>query len=187
MSTATPALSDSAADRRFFIFNAIISIAALGFLSYLLYIRRAQGVGVDLRFLPSVNATLNGLSASCLIAGYIAIRRKAQRVHKYFMVSALVASALFFVCYVLYHYAHGDTKFTGVGAIRLVYFFVLGTHVLLSMTVLPLALTSLYFALRKQFTRHRKVTRYTLPIWLYVSVTGVIIYFMLRGSPPAVG
>ncbi len=101
------------------------------------------------------------------------------------MVLAVASSALFLVGYVAYHSVHGDTKFGGVGAIRTVYLSILATHVLLSMAVVPLVLTALYFAWRKQFLRHAKVTRVLFPIWLYVSVTGVVIFFMLGGYPTA--
>ena len=136
-------------------------------------------------FLPAVNATLNGASASMLCAGYVAIRRRSPRVHRFFMVGAFAASSLFLICYVIYHYAHGDTHFAGTGPIRSVYFAVLISHVLLSISVVPLALTAFYFAAKRSFDRHKRVTRYALPIWLYVSVTGVVIFFMLRGSAPA--
>lgn len=185
MAQSSSALLHRTSDRSFYIFNAVLSVSALAFLAYLLLIRRGEGAGVDLRFLPAVNAALNAVSASCLIAGYVAVRRGARRLHKYLMVAAFVASALFLACYVAYHYAHGDTKFTGVGAIRVVYFAILITHVLLSMPVVPLALAALYFAAKQQYARHKKVTRIALPIWLYVSITGVIIFFMLHGGPRA--
>lgn len=172
-------------DRSFYIFNAALSIASLSFLGYILLVRRGAG-GADLRFLPPLNASLNALAASLLCAGYIAIRRRAARVHKYLMVSAFIASTLFLVCYLAYHFVHGDTKFLGTGPIRAVYFAILITHILLSMSIVPLALASFYFAFKASFAQHRKVAKITLPIWLYVSVTGVIIFFMLRGSAPAV-
>lgn len=171
-------------DRRFLVFNLALSVAVLGSLAYLLLVRRGSG-GLDLRFLPAVNASLNALAATLLVAGYLAIRSGARRVHRYLMVSAFAASALFLACYVAYHYVHGDTKYAGQGPLRAVYFFVLITHVLLSMGVLPLALTSFYLAAKKRLGTHRKVSRVTLPVWLYVSVTGVVIFFMLRGSAPA--
>jgi putative membrane protein len=101
------------------------------------------------------------------------------------MVGALVASALFLVCYLVYHYVHGDTKFTGVGAIRTVYFVILVSHILLSAVAFPLALSTVWFASRARFGTHRRIARVTFPLWLYVSVTGVLIFFLLRGSPPA--
>lgn len=181
--TAVPRRSDVP----FFVFNALLSIAALAFLAYLLVVRRGTaGAGADLRFLPAVNAALNATAASFLVAGWVAIRRKAVAAHKYCMVSAFAASSLFLVSYVVYHYVHGDTKYAGTGPLRAVYLAILASHVLLSMAVVPLALTSLYYAVRRSFARHRRVARWTLPIWLYVSATGVIIFFMLRASAPAV-
>jgi putative membrane protein len=170
-------------DRRFYIFNASLSVAALAFLAYILVLRpRTGALGVDLRFLPAVNASLNAAAATLLCIGYVAIRRRAQRLHKYCMVSAFAVSALFLVCYLSYHFVHGDTNFPGTGLIRPIYFFILISHILLSMSVIPLALTSFYFANRKTFRRHKKIARVTLPIWLYVSVTGVIIFFLLKSS-----
>jgi putative membrane protein len=96
------------------------------------------------------------------------------------MVTAFVLSSLFLTGYVIYHYVHGDTKYTSEGMMRGIYFAILASHVLLSMAVVPLSLTTFYFAWRKRFRRHRIVARVTLPIWLYVSVTGVVIYFMLH-------
>ncbi len=181
-SPAAPAPSD----RTFYVFNALISAAALSFLAYLLLLRRGgAGATVDLRFLPAVNASLNALAATLLVSGYVAIRRGARTAHKYFMVGALVASTLFLACYLVYHYVHGDTRFTGVGLIRTVYFVILISHILLSAVVFPLALSTVWFASRARFGTHRKVARITFPLWLYVSVTGVAIFFLLRGSPPA--
>ena len=157
------------------------------FLAWLLLIRKGTGdTGLDLGFMPALNASLNSLAAVLLATGFVAIRRGSVRVHKFCMVSAFVASTLFLVCYIVYHYVHGDTKFTGVGALRAIYFLILITHVLLAMTIIPMALTAFYFAFKRAFVRHKKVTRILLPIWLYVSVTGVVVFFMLRGSPTAV-
>jgi putative membrane protein len=173
-------------DRAFFVFNAVLSVAALAFLAYILVLRRGSGAeGLDLRFLPPVNASLNATAAALLTVGYVAIRKRNMRLHKYMMVSAFVASSLFLVCYLAYHYVHGDTHFQGTGAIRALYLAILASHILLSMTIVPLALTSFFFAYKRAFARHKKVAKVTLPIWLYVSVTGVVIFFFLRGSPPA--
>jgi putative membrane protein len=189
MKSATSALLARTTDRSFFVFNAVVSTAAIAFLAYILMLRSggsaAGAADVDMSFLPAVNASLNGLSALMLGAGYLAIRRKARRAHAFFMAGAFSASALFLICYVIYHYTHGDTRFAGTGTIRYVYFAVLISHVVLSISVVPLALTSFYFAAKRSFERHKQVTRYALPIWLYVSVTGVVIFFMLRGSGAA--
>ncbi|XXV16308.1 DUF420 domain-containing protein [Sorangium sp. So ce1182] len=172
-------------DRSFFVFNAVLSAAALAFLAYILIIRRGAG-GADLRFMPPLNAALNATAATLLVAGWVAIKRRAVVVHKYLMVSAFVASSLFLVGYLAYHFVHGDTKYQGTGPLRAVYFAVLISHIVLSAGIVPLALTSFYFAYKASFAKHARVARVTLPLWLYVSVTGVLIYFMLRGSPPAV-
>ncbi|HTN88831.1 MAG TPA: DUF420 domain-containing protein [Sorangium sp.] len=172
-------------DRSFYVFNAVLSAAALAFLAYILIIRRGAG-GADLRFMPPLNAALNATAATLLVAGWVAIKRRAVVVHKYLMVSAFVASSLFLVGYLAYHFVHGDTKYQGTGPLRAVYFAVLISHIVLSAGIVPLALTSFYFAYKAKFAKHARVARVTLPLWLYVSVTGVLIYFMLRGSPPAV-
>ncbi|MBT8451618.1 MAG: DUF420 domain-containing protein [Deltaproteobacteria bacterium] len=167
-------------DRSFWIFNALVSSAAVGFLGWLLLVREGGGVDADLSFMPGVNAGLNATSAALLVAGLIAIRNGRREIHKRLMVSAFAASAVFLVGYVLYHYAHGDTSYQGQGAIRFVYFAVLISHVLLSIVMLPMILTTFFLAAKERFEAHKRLAKWTLPIWLYVSVTGVVIYFMLR-------
>ena len=129
--------------------------------------------------LPTVNATLNTISATLLAIGYVCIRTRKPIAHRNCMIAAFVVSALFLTSYLIYHYHEGSTPFGGEGWIRGVYFAVLIPHIVLAASVLPLALTTLYFAIRQKFTIHRRVARWTLPIWLYVSVTGVIVYWML--------
>lgn len=176
-------MATAARDSRvFFAFNALVSTGALGFLAWLLLLNDGGGVDADLSFLPAVNAGLNSLAACLLVAGWIAIRSGRRDVHRYLMVSAFAASSLFLVSYVIYHYAHGDTPYQGEGTLRTIYFVVLVSHVLLSMAVVPLALTAFWYAYRQRFVSHKRVTRVLTPIWLYVSVTGVVIFSMLRGS-----
>ena len=129
--------------------------------------------------LPAVNATLNTTSALFLIAGYVLIRQRRVALHKTCMLGALASSALFLTCYVVYHANTGSRPFPGQGAARLVYFAILITHVILAAAILPLALTTATRGLRAQYDRHVRIARWTLPIWLYVSVTGVVIYLML--------
>ncbi len=129
--------------------------------------------------LPAVNATLNGISAIFLTIGYVLIRRGERTLHKRCMLGALTTSTLFLICYVVYHAQVGSKPFPGQGAIRLVYLTILVTHVILAATILPLALVTTARGLRSQFDRHVRVARWTFPIWLYVSVTGVVIYLML--------
>jgi len=129
--------------------------------------------------LPALNATLNGLSAILLTVGYVLIRRGRRELHKRFMLAALTTSAFFLISYVVYHLNTGSRPFPGQGPIRVVYFAILITHVTLAATILPLALTTAARGLLAQYDRHVRIARWTLPLWLYVSVTGVVIYLML--------
>ena len=172
-------------DRRFWVFNAAASGTAVLFLGWLLYGRGASASGsTDLSFMPAVNASLNALTSVLLVSGYVAIKSGNKQLHRYLMVSAFVTAALFLVGYIAYHAVHGDTKYTGQGALRVVYFSVLISHVLLSMVTLPMAIAALTFALMKNFVRHKRVTKWLFPMWLYVSVTGVAVFFFLREMPP---
>jgi putative membrane protein len=130
--------------------------------------------------LPALNAALNGTSAVLLLFAWRAIRRRALAEHARFMLGALGTSSMFLVSYILYHAVHGETRFLGQGAIRPVYFLVLVSHVVLSAVTLPLVFSSFFFSLSGRFQPHRKVARFTLPLWLYVSVTGVLVFAMLR-------
>ena len=134
---------------------------------------------IDYTVLPAVNATLNAISTVLLTVGWLFIRRRKIDRHRLCMIGAFVTSALFLTSYLVYHANVGSVPFTGQGAIRLVYFAILLTHVVLAAAILPLALITLSRALSRRFDRHRKIARWTLPIWLYVSVTGVVIYVML--------
>ena len=129
--------------------------------------------------LPALNASLNALAFVFLVAGYILIRSGRRDAHKRCMLLALTTSALFLISYVIYHANAGSVPFRGVGAIRAVYFAVLIPHVILAATILPLALLTAARGLRKDYGRHVRIARWTLPLWLYVSVTGVIVYLML--------
>jgi putative membrane protein len=157
-----------------------LSVAIAAFLIWLIYFKGRIAAPEWVSILPSANAMFNSLSALCLIFGYINIRKGKRIVHMRFMLSATVFSALFLISYITYHYFHGDTKFPGQGWIRPVYFFILITHISLSLVALPLILATLWYSLRNQFRFHKKVARWTFPVWLYVSVTGVIVYFVLR-------
>jgi putative membrane protein len=129
--------------------------------------------------LPSLNAALNGLASIFLITAYALIRNGRRELHKRFMLAALVTSALFLASYVTYHANAGSRPFPGQGVIRVVYFAILIPHVLLAATILPLALVTTARGLRSQFDHHVRIARWTLPLWLFVSVTGVVIYLML--------
>lgn len=136
-------------------------------------------------YLPHVNAFLNSTSALLLIAGYFFIRQTRVRAHRNCQVAAVLTSTLFLISYLTYHYYHGDTKFPGQGMVRPFYFAVLITHVILAIIIVPLVIITVYRAARGQFDLHRRIARWTLPLWLYVSVTGVIVYVMLYHLYPS--
>jgi uncharacterized membrane protein YozB (DUF420 family) len=129
--------------------------------------------------LPTLNAALNTLSAVLLCAGYFFIRAKNTRAHRACMLAAFACSILFLASYLIYHYQVGSVPYKGQGWIRIVYFAILLTHTILATAVVPLALITLARALGERFAAHRRIARWTFPIWLYVSVTGVVVYIML--------
>ena len=130
-------------------------------------------------YLPHLNAFLNGTSAVLLTTGYSFIRARNVIAHRACQIAALVVSLLFLVSYLTYHYHHGTTRFLGTGFVRPVYFTILTTHTILAVVIVPLVVLSFYRAFRGDFIRHRRIARVTLPLWLYVSVTGVVVYVML--------
>ena len=130
--------------------------------------------------LPGVNASLNALSAVLLATGLVFIKRQNKLAHRNCMIAALASSTLFLACYLVYHCSvRAVTKFQGVGWVRPVYFFILISHVILAAAILPLIVTTVLRAARGQFDRHKKIARWTWPLWMYVSVTGVVVYLML--------
>ncbi len=134
---------------------------------------------ITVRDLPLVNATLNALCTVLLLTGFALIRRKRVEAHKRVMISAFLVSIAFLTCYLIYHAQVGSVRYPNTGFIRYVYYSILLTHVLLAFTVPVLAIITLSRALSGKFDKHRKIARWTFPIWLYVSVTGVIVYLML--------
>jgi len=135
--------------------------------------------------LPALNAILNSISAILLVLGYSFIRNGRRDAHRACMVSAFVTSTLFLISYLFYHYHHGSTKFQGSGAVRYAYFAILLTHTVLATAIVPLIFITFIRALRERFDKHRGIARWTLPMWLYVSVTGVVVYLMLYHLYPA--
>lgn len=138
-----------------------------------------------LQALPSVNASLNALATVLLLAGLIAIKSGRPQLHRRLMISAFITSVVFLICYLVYHFNVLSVPFTAQGAPRAVYFFILLTHIVLAMAVPPLAIITLHAGLRQRFDRHRKIARWTWPIWMYVSVTGVVVYLMLYHLYPS--
>jgi uncharacterized membrane protein YozB (DUF420 family) len=135
--------------------------------------------------LPHLNAVLNATSGLLLITGYVLIRRRRITLHLSCMVAALVSSTLFLISYLTYHYYHGTTRFTGPGIARLLYLTILGTHTVLAVVILPFIFVTVYRASRGEYQKHKRIARWTFPMWLYVSVTGVVVYVMLYQLYPA--
>jgi uncharacterized membrane protein YozB (DUF420 family) len=129
--------------------------------------------------LPALNATLNAAAAVLLVTGYTLIRRGKREAHRYVMLAAIATSVCFLISYLVYHAQVGSVRFPGSGAVRVLYLTILGTHTVLAAAVPVLAIVTLSRALKSRFAQHRKIARWTLPVWLYVSVTGVVVYWML--------
>jgi putative membrane protein len=158
-----------------------LSAIAILFLVWLIYFKGETGVTPAwIQNLSAVNAGLNSLSTVFLLLAFREIKRKNFQMHMKLNLAAFATSSLFLISYITYHHFVGDTKFLGEGFIRYIYFFILISHIILSAFVVPLVLSSFYFALSGKFSTHKKVSRWTLPIWLYVSVSGVIVFGMLR-------
>jgi putative membrane protein len=178
-STATPTSSD----RPFWIVNGVVSVLALSVLAYLLLIRHGSGGdGTALSFMPAINAAFNGTSAVLLVLAVLAIKDKRVARHQALMLSAFASSSFFLVGYLAYHYVHGDSRYPGHGGMRAAYLVLLASHVILSLPVVPMCLAAFYFAFKRRFATHKKITKILFPIWLYVSLTGVLVFFMLRGA-----
>lgn len=165
--------------KRSYVLSSIVFLSSLIFifLTWFIYFK-AHSISNNplISQLPLLNCFLNALSAICLILGIKSIKSGQQDIHKRWMFSALGFSALFLISYLVYHHFHGDTLFAGQGLIRPIYFFTLISHIVLTLFGLPFILTTFYFALSSQLQSHKKIARWTFPVWLYISVTGVLIY-----------
>lgn len=161
----------------------LVSGVAISFLVWIIYFKEPPTDGENvLPFLPALNCVLNGCSAVCLVMGYRAIRRGQVRTHMRWMISAFVCSTVFLVSYILHHHLHGDTKFPPENSLRPIYLIILATHILLSVAALPMIFMTFFFALSQRLAAHRRLARFTFPVWLYVSVTGVLIFLFLKSA-----
>ena len=183
MPTTTTSANKAAAFPAGIAIGAILAVSALAaaFLFWLVYAHHApDAYGMRLRFLPALNALFNGLSAIALVVGFSFIKRKQIAAHRASMLTAFAFSTLFLISYITNHWLHGDMRFPGPhNAVWITYIVILISHITLSVIALPLVLITLFLALTRRFAAHRKVARWTYPIWLYVSVTGVIVGAML--------
>ena len=166
--------------RQFGATNAVVTLSAMSFLVWLIYFHEGNGGASQGAPLPLINAILNGTSAALISMGLWAIKQRKHKLHMQLMLAAFASSTLFLVNYIYYHFSHGDTHFLGQGIIRPIYFTVLITHILLSMVTFPMILTSFYLGLSNRLAAHRRLSKWTWAGWMYISVTGVTIYFMLH-------
>ena len=161
----------------------LLSGAATAFLLWLLYVHHAPAeFHGRLRFLPELNAVLNGLSAIALVTGFVFIRRRQVAKHRAAMMTAFVFSSIFLVSYIVNHAIHGDTLYPVHNPTRTLYLSILASHILLSITALPIVLITFFLSLSGRFAQHKRLARWTFPLWLYVSVTGVVVYLMLHAA-----
>lgn len=159
----------------------VVSGLAVSFLLWLLYVHHASaGFAGRWMFLPALNALLNGLCAITLCVGLFFIKHRNKEAHRNSMLLAFAFSSAFLVSYIVNHALHGDTIFPGHGAVRTLYLSILASHVILSIVALPMVLTTFFFSLTGRFAMHRRIARVTFPIWLYVSITGVVVFVFLK-------
>ena len=157
-----------------------LTIVVVLLVSFMLYFPQALAIGsLDVSSLPKLNAFLNGSCSVLLMLGVYFIKNKKRQAHKTVMLSAFTLSVLFLLSYVLYHSQAPATHYGGEGIIKIIYFFILITHIILAACIVPLALFTLLRAWRSEFVRHKAIAKWTFPIWLYVTITGVIVYFMI--------
>jgi putative membrane protein len=177
MTTATP----SSKTRTAIAAILAISAAATAFLFWLIYVHpAADSASARFAFLPALNALLNGLSATALLLGYTFIRARRIPAHRAAMITAFGFSTLFLISYIVHHALHGDVRYPAHAALRSVYLPLLASHIILAVVALPLILVTFFFSLTGRIPQHRKVARWTFPLWLYVSLTGVVTWAMLR-------
>src|ERR1700677_4241019 len=180
MTTFAPASNPKSSTRPAIAAILAVSAAASLFLFWLIYIHPAAAASSSYAFLPALNAVLNGLAATALLIGFTFIRARRIAAHRASMFTAFAFSTLFLVSYILHHALHGDVRYPAGVAFRTPYLWLLGTHIILAIVALPMILATFFFSLSGRIPMHRKIARWTFPIWLYVSVTGVITYVMLR-------
>lgn len=167
-------------DRYYLILIAILSVVVPLLIAVLMFMPQTGKLGdLNVSFLPKLHAVLNSLTAISLMIGYYQIKNNNRRRHRFAMTTAFVLSAFFLISYVTYHYQAAPTSFGGEGSIKTFYYFVLITHIILAAAIVPLVLLSVYFAISEQFARHKKISRWTFPLWLYVAVTGVLVYILI--------
>lgn len=166
-------------DKKYLVLIAILSVAIPVVVAMLFFMPKEASSSVDVSFLPTLHAILNSMTAVALVVGYYNIKRGNIKVHRGAMVTAFGLSSIFLVSYVTYHFLGERTIYGGDGLLKMFYYFILLTHIVLAVVIVPLVLLSVYFAISEQFARHRRISKWTFPIWLYVAITGVLVYILI--------
>lgn len=177
---------DAASDKKWLTLIGIVSVLVVGIVGWLL----VQSQGMDAPYsekiylLPQFNAVINGITFLLLLTGFIFIKNGQVNAHRSVMITAFIFSIMFLISYLTYHYGAPHTSFGGEGMIKYIYYFVLISHILLAIAIIPLALITLFRAWKMDYFKHKKIAKWTLPIWLYVSLTGVLVYLMISPYYP---
>ncbi len=187
-------MTENQSRKKYLSIITIVSILIPIVVAFLMFLPKNQQNTLDVSLLPHLHAILNSATAICLVLGFYFIKQRKSSIHKGFMLSAFIFSSIFLVSYVTYHYFGDHTIFGDLNndkllsedekeqvvGIRFIYYFVLLSHILLAAIVVPLVLLALYYAFSQQWAKHKKVTKWTFPVWLYVAITGVVVYFMIQ-------
>lgn len=170
---------NSTADKTFLTVIALLSVLIPVAVALLFFMPKGGERSVDVSFLPTLHAILNSLTAVVLVIGYYQVKHNNTKAHRAAMLTAFGLSAIFLVSYVTYHFLGERTVFGGDGVLKYIYYFILLTHIVLAIVIVPLVLLSVYFGITNQLSRHRRISKWTFPIWLYVAVTGVLVYVLI--------
>jgi putative membrane protein len=166
-------------DKKIFRYIIALSVVVFGVVVVLYMLPKAENMPEWVKFLPTLNATINGTCSVLLLASLYAIKNKKVQTHKKLNITTFVLSSLFLVSYIIFHSFGVETKFPADNPLRPLYLFILITHIILAAVVLPLVLITFYFGLTAKYQKHRKIGRWSFPIWLYVTITGVVVYLMI--------
>lgn len=166
-------------DRKYLTLIATLSVAIPIVVAILFFMPKADNPAVDVSYLPAFHAMLNSLTAIALLVGFINVKKGNTKAHRVAMLTAFGLSSIFLVSYVTYHFLGQRTIYGGEGLIKYIYYFILLTHIVLAAAIVPLVLLSVYYGITNQLQRHRRISKWTFPIWMYVAVTGVVVYFMI--------
>lgn len=166
-------------DRRFLTLIAVLSVLIPVVVALLFFMPKSGESNVDVSYLPGFHACINSLTAITLVVGFVNVKRGNTKAHRAAMLFAFGLSAIFLVSYVTYHFLGQRTIYGGEGLLKYIYYFILLTHIVLAIAIVPLVLLSVYFGITNQLKRHRRISKWTFPIWLYVAVTGVLVYLLI--------